>query len=903
MAVPYQRLSALLARCNQPIYRERGDVLRTALALIALGGRHTDSAEAHFDAALLAPLRKFYRRDGQLAAAALQEADRLFSSTDPLAGGRLSLLCRALPFDVSSAETYHRCIDIVASNGLQTSSMWHLTDLLSILNLLRQRGEYDSAFVQLTDNYVLQRVPGASTEELGMLASIVATVPELRGRSVSIEAIAKQASVLADTLTPPCAGAICAAFNRLMYCHGPVALALQEEADRLAEQGDVCTCVQLLYFICRQDVQFIAADTFPWLVERVAGEALNADTVLLLCRSLVALPKTVRVQLTGCVSDILAILGEQVPLLLSMPLATGGLDGAASGDFAAFNILLPHFLHLKELAPPPVAGAALPPQESPYYAAVDSCADYLEQHMDAIMEADGPPLQHIPVLLAVRRPRTTAVGLAMLREAASQCTYLPALWTFQILLVLGDTPWEDPATFRYLRSQLAKTAAGIPPAQLCAALRSLRAGWRAVGAAAAATVRDGKLTDGYATAAAADEQREHLAFLRFCTEQVLSWFGQGIPLRLALTLVESLYDLGCRDEGLYAAAAAYVEVKQATASPAVHSVDTAQTVCLALGQDLLATYPKVHAFLLDVVARGVTGEAALTPTAWMNQHDSANRIAPVTEDQQQCLDLIEQMVATPASEHEELERLAAEYIGRLAHVRPDDHKYFFGVFEEKVLKSDLLLKECLDAITSSGAVGRLSAVTIAAMLHSLASLRFAYVRCVKQFLASISHEQWCEMDAVPLVQILGALSRLSLRQPSVLNVIAERLTALCLFLSPHDTAEAIRAFLSLGVSDATVQRTLVQRLSKCAGCIDEPALNMLFTAPNVHRVMRTTEVAAPLLLSAAARISSPHVRRRIARTLKMSALPRDFIESTVARLGIEVSVGPPRAEPLRLTQS
>ncbi|CCW63172.1 unnamed protein product [Phytomonas sp. EM1] len=521
------------------------------------------------------------------------------------------------------------------------------------------------------------------------------------------------------------------------------------------------------------------------------------------------------------------------------------------------------------------------------------------------MESEIPPLRLISLLLGASFAPAQRCGLALVKEAAKQHLQLPTLQAFEWLLLAGDRELKDREVIRFLRNEFAKSNADIPPVQFCTALRSLYRGGAARASDEPPDTPNQTTPIGLEKAQLEDkifeviDHEEMRAFLECCTEKVRVYFSSGLTLQCGMAIAEALYLLGCRDDAFYAKFAAFVKTKRRRASPSMHSADAAKVICLALGEDLLDASPDVHQFLLEVEASGVAGESRLSPTEWMNRHDPANFIAPLTEEQQEGWDVIEKMVRTRSDDRDSLIELATRYIHLLETSRPDDLKYFFGVFEEKVLKEDRVLKDCLESLLRTQIVSRLSATTIAGILHSLAALRFAYTKTVKQFLSGVTAEQWAEMDAPPLVQILAAMSTMSLRIPAVLAAMGERLLELSPFLSPHDTAAAIRGLQALSFPDEAVLTALIRHAASCAGRFDEASMVLLFTAPSIHRLLRPPEVAGPLLKNAAAKIGSLPLRQRIAGVIQKAGLPRQLMETSKAQLGIEDRR--PSGVPLRLT--
>ncbi|CCW66260.1 unnamed protein product [Phytomonas sp. Hart1] len=455
--------------------------------------------------------------------------------------------------------------------------------------------------------------------------------------------------------------------------------------------------------------------------------------------------------------------------------------------------------------------------------------------------------------------------MALIAEAARLHMQLPALSAFDWLRGVGDLARVDPDVLRFLHRAFAKTYADIPPVQFCTALKSLERG------------RAPEVVD----------PEDWRGFLLFCAETIRGYFGQGLGLGCLMALTGVVYRLGGRDDGFYDAAAAFARTKLRRADAALQDKDAAREMSHALGEERLRGLSDLREFLLAAGEKGQSGESSLLPTAWMNLHDPANRLVERTETQKEAAAVLEAMWRTRSADREALLKLAAQYIALLPRSHPDDLKEFFAVFEEKVLKEDRVLKDCLDGVFTTAIVQRLSAQTIAGILHSLATLRFTFSRSIKQFLLGVTTEQWGEMEAVPLVQILAAMARLSLRIPAVLDAVGDRLAELTPFLSPHDTADAIRSLQMLNCPDDAKMMGLIRHAASCAGRFDEASMVLLFTSPSIHRLLRSPDVAMPLLKGASVKVGSLPLRQRIAVVIRKTGLPKELIEASLTRLRIE----------------
>ncbi|GET91926.1 hypothetical protein, conserved [Leishmania tarentolae] len=889
------RLTALISRCCKPIFRAAEDVAVTSAALLDLT-LYLDAREIR---ECLVPLKKFARHSPETLQAALNSTD--VNPEVTCDGRRFAAVSRVIPTTKSAVATALWLRVVSTTTRALEAGVWTPSDLRVIINHIHRFSAYDAAFVECAARYAGAAIPCATANDLPALVSIVTSLPELVAHPTGLlDAAGDRAAILAGSLTPGAVGHVCGQLNRNLCTNTNAVIALQEEAGRCAEKGDTFTAVQLMCFVARHKAALISGEALVWLMERITGEELDTRSLENLCSAVVHLPFAVRTALRQELMEFVTFLSLQArELLQQVPAEQGGLSGCHDVD------TMQHFVsHVLELSTMLRTYPDLqwPPE---FLAAADACAAGMEPLQEQLLSAESSPVGLMVRLLEAPTDECKRVGLAMLREAANQCQSFATLQTFRFLLLMGDHNLKDLGTSRYLRDQFAKTAADVPPVQLSVALRCL--GVATTGAATQGTSGAGEpraTVEGVVGDADVDDEleRERLdAFLEFCVEVARKHLSQGAPLRCVLTTAENLHRLGCRDTTFFADVAAYIASRRAAAPAEKESADTAMAVCMALGEELLGEYPEAREFLLDVAQRGVRGESAIPPTQWMNLHDPSNALTPLTEQQQESRDIVEEMVRTRSDDVTTLVRLAEKYMELLPFARPDDHKYFFGVCEEKVLKQDKLLKKCLDTIVDCGALNRLSDQTIASILHSLAAIRFEYFASVKRFMSSISDEQWILMEAAPLVQILTGMDKLSLRTPVVLRRISGRLTDICRFLTPLDTAQAIHALQALGHNDAVLLRKLAAHAAALARRFDEASMAVLFSTPSIHRLMNTPEVARPLLLQASAKIQSPHRREKISAWVRRSGLPRELIDESTRRLEVTSGDARPSEARLRLT--
>lgn len=839
------------------------------------------------------PLRKFAKHSSHLVNSLLKGLE--FNVNERPHGRRLALLSRVLPRR-SGAEAWWTVVQDTTVAALR-EKVWSPTDLKGIVYSIRQNGAYNDEFLLAVAAYVEMSLPGAPADHLPALVSMITAFPESMGNAKLLNLAGDCCVPCMGTLTSGAIGHICGQFNRVLFSHRRFAVAVQEEASRCAENGDLFTAVQLFCFVTRHDAELINVDALVWLAERITGEDLDVPAIGAVSSALGQLPMKVRWTIRQELADLIVFVATQVLDLLTVPVERGGLKGER--DTEVVQLFVSRFLQLSEVLMSTTGSGSSSEVQLPQEltTALNACAEFIEPMKESLLSSESSPFGLMIRLIETPTQQAREVGISMLREASHQHMFFPAVQTFRFLLLMGDHELKERTSLLYLRNQFAKTAANIPSVQLSVALKCL---CRCLDRTAAVPLEpDNASWSAEQLVTAELEKEDQNAFFRFCTETARKYLSDGVPLRCILSIVEGLYSLGCRDVVFYEEVAHYIDLKRSTVDATGQSTDAASVVSIAFGPVILGRYPGVDSFLEEVQKAGVAGESALRPTDWMNLHDPANNIAPLTLEQQETWNLIEKMVQTRADDTVTLVKLAEEYLRLIKNARPDDHKYFFGVFEEKVLKEDKLLKACLDTIVEANIIHYFAPQTIGSVLQSLAAIRFKYVASVKRFLGSVTEEQWGGMEAAPLVQILSGMAKLSLRTPLLLKRVERRLTDFCCLLRPIDTAEAVRCLQALGCCNAALIAQLMQHAAASAYRFDEVSMGLLFSTPSIHRLVSTPEIAQPLLLQASAKIHSVVKREQIARWVRRSSLPRDLIEAATARL--QVSDGLSKTEePLRL---
>lgn len=881
-------LPFLISRCAKPIFESTDDIKEAAQGLIALSPFFGTNEVKK----LVIPLKKFSRRDPALLTSSfdVHSLDVKWESD----GRRLGTLLRAVPPCFKNDDFWNVVADVVRQGLL--SKVWRICDCHWMVKaLVNFEGIDNPAFIEALSDYLMHQIEKCLPEDVPFQFMVLNCVPSLRKSDLLFQACNKVASL--ENLSVGSIGLITYYLNRLLYVHHNLAIAVQEEADRIAESGDLFAAVNVFYFIARHESQHISTESLQWLAESLLTGEMDCETVITVSSALSALPKQTRRKMRQEIFEVIVYLSGQVVELLNLPVAEGGFNGELSMD--SLQIFLSKFLHLSKCLLPPLTSDETEeenvvhqlPEE--FYTACEKCALIVQKHAENLVSSENPPFSLIPHLLDSPSKAVQESGVAVLREMAKQTYHIPSLQTFRFVLLLGDHKLADAIIFKYLRNHFAKTSLDIPIVQLCAALKCFAPELAHKPEEATAHSSVEKEVDNALEAEQAD------AFFRYVKELVIKNVAVGIDFRCVMAIVETLLQLGCEDNDFFDKMISYMHGKMKAITPADQSSESAAVIVSKLNEDHFLKYDGLKSFLQSIVTDGKKDEALLTPSQWMNLHDPGHALLPLTEEQQEGWKIIDEMVLTRADNREALIELAKKYIAMLPQLRPDDSKFFFGVFEEKVLKEDILLKECLEQLTETGIVTKLSATTIAAILNSLSIVRFIYSRTVKDFLNAMSTEQWEIMEATPLVHLLAGLSKLSMRLPSLLEHIGRRINEIYRFMSPYDVSQCIHSLQALGFKDDTILMKLMEHAASSARSFDDGSLALLFSAPSVHRLFRKPELVLPLLQRAAGTSLSIRSREKLIRCLSKAPLPRELINSaSTDLLSLEM-----RQTTLRLTAS
>lgn len=883
-----QVLTRLIGRCVKPIFMSTEDILEASRGIIAL----SPLFDLHGLKKLIVPLKRFGRRDPLLFLSAVNVSNLDGSSWSD--GRILGTVVRALPPSYKDEVFWKSVIEVVHKGLLQ--KVWNISDCHWMVKAINNHGGFDdAAVVDALSSYIKHHIEQGPPDEVHFQFMVLNSVPALRKSDLLLQACNKAISL--ENLSVSSIGLICYYLNRLLYVHHNLVIAIQEDADRIAESGDLFTAVNVFYFISRHESQHINIESLQWLSESLLTAAMDCETVITVCNALSALPKPIRRQMGQEIVELIVYLSGQVIELLDLPVSEGGISGEQLMD--SLQTFLTKFFRLSKILLAPITSdgsvedSVVPQLPDEYYAGCEKCAILVQKNIENLVCNENPPFSLLPHLLDSPSSAVQECGVALLREMAKQAYHIPSLQTFRFVLLLGDHKLADKTVFKYLRNQFAKTSNDIPIIQLCTALKCF-----APGLAGLSGSSTGELSIESQVEKALEEEQTQ-AFFRYVKETVVKSVGVGIDFRCIMAIVETLLKLGCDDDAFFDNMISYMHSKMKTVKPADQSSESSSFILKNLKEDLLLKYEGLKPFLQAIAAEGKKDEASLMPSEWMNLHDPGHALLPLTEEQQEGWKILDEMVVTRADNREALIALAKKYITMLPQLRPDDSKFFFGVFEEKVLKEDILLKDCLEQLTSTGIVTKLSATTIAAILHSLSVVRFIYSRTVKEFLNAISVEQWEIMEATPLVHLLAGLSKLSMRLPSLLDHIGRRINEVHRFMNPIDIAQCIHSLQALGFKDDAILMKLMEHAASSARSFDDGSLALLFSAPSLHRLLRKPELALPLLQRVAGTSLSLHSREKVVRCLTKAPLPRELISTATSDL-----LAPEmRQETLRLTSS
>ncbi|CCD16819.1 unnamed protein product, partial [Trypanosoma congolense IL3000] len=498
-------LERVLVRCCRPIFSNTEDVREAMAALLDLSAY----ANRAVTKLIAKPLRRFCHKDPDTIATLLETVP--IDAAEFSHGRRAAMLLRCIPNQSCDEVIWERVVRITLM-GLQ-GHKWSLHDCSVAIAHAGRGGRHAPALAAAAEELVAAKVRTASQSELPVLLVILTSLPDL-SRSPCIQGAADRIVQLAEILSPAAIGQICACVNKISLRHTAMAIALQEEAIRFAEESDLFSAVQLFSFVCQQEKDAISPDAVKCLVERVIeGRDLDQTTVMALCRALRAIPRTLRPELLREITEMMEFLGVEAKGLLLLPVVEGGLKGDVPVEDV--QLFISRFLALDCLLPEEHT------RPDAYIAAVESCVECITERLEDIVSDENPPFSIIPHLLDINMEAARQCGLAIIREAAEQGIHFPTLQAFRFLLALGDHNMKDKRVYRHLRNEFAKTAAGIPMIQLCAALKCFVRG----------LVEEGE-TQSLDEQVEQELEREDMdAFLRFCVENLLRGFADGMEVK------------------------------------------------------------------------------------------------------------------------------------------------------------------------------------------------------------------------------------------------------------------------------------------------------------------------------------------------------------------------------------
>lgn len=846
--------------------------------------------------------------DNSLVVDALQRA-RL-DPHDETDGASAALLAVTLP-RLHCDERVWEGVLATSESGLATGK-WRAGDCRSIVFAASKWGVYPRAtFPASVEKYVAARVFHSSPSDLLSLSAMMTSLPETF-KSTLMLALAQRAVVLADRLSAKIIGGLCRNFLRAKYDNVELIAALIPQMKRTLADMTIVQAASC-FAMCTSHPSVGCADTafVASLLTRISETIEDADTeaVLLLLRALRRLPEPCRLAVHADWQLTVASLSDQCNLLLTDANAAASSSASDDNGFAVTvddnkpsnkavsllsvettTMLLLRYFSLLQ---------AVPAQEELSIAAkngIIAFAEHVTSRIEDFVADENPPFPVVLAMIEAPVKESGACAVAIIEEAADQTVEIPTLTVFRLLVALADHKLFSVKAFAYLRRSFTETARNIPLIQLVTALKCFAMAHvhsrmqRATNAAASdhgrgADDEDAREADERESAERADFLGECLTLLKTNTERK--------DMVVALALAHAIHEMNCPSSNAFWDFMLSVflgahNTVDGSCKPLVHFSESAAAALAGLGEGRLAAHPALHGFLNDVARMGKSKaeDHHQRPSSWMRANDPTRALEPLTPEQQQMRDLIEEMKAKKGHETQALEGLLGQYNKLLPHCRPEDLWMPFEVFADKVVKSDKLLHETLKHIIANDLIKAVSPFCISSILQSLAILRFTFHVTVKKFLLAVSEDQWNTFDGASLRIVVSSMSRLSLRLSAVLMQIGERLIFVVKQLTPTDIGMLVSSLQTLGFHEESVMTALMNRARDISIDFSPVSLEMLFTAPYVARLLTSADVAEPLLMKLAATSSeyAPGARQRIASNLKKSPVARELIGSTLTSL-------------------
>ena len=817
------------------------------------------------------------------------------------AGRAASLWTLCFP-KIDCEEEVWREVVTAVEEGLQEGK-WHPMDVRTILQQVAYWEVIPPNLPTAVEKYVLARVNNAGPGEVAVLATILTILPATRTSSI-FHTVATRAAEVGESLTPSAMGTLCLALAKVGIPNVDLFIALQEHSVRFAEECETGAAVYFFTYSMLNDTQYLDMDGIKCMTEKIclAEKPLTHDQLGWMIKALWHMKKDLRESLAEEIKQLVQYVSNEVSLVFTeKPATPSSSTQPAKKKELSLQEGENYIQRYVPLLRRTFGEHGELPEEG--IATVNTIADFVEKHAEAIVSADTPPFNLIGTIFYAGTERSRAVALNLLTEASQQGLLITPVDSFRFLLQLADhNLWEKQA-LRHLRRQFSIGVTNIPLIQLCAALRCFEIAQKEF------------LTDVDVESLTAEEEvevEEELEDVQRLLEQVdeitsKAMSSGGIDIKCTLSIARSAGLMECKRVPFMERIVTYLSTKVDSASPEIHSAETAFLALKALepylGEDVEGVADtegsKVRAFLNEVLEKGEKDPEGENTTQWMNRNDPANFITPLTEEQEQGWEILKKLNATRSDNTDALEVLCNEYLALLDKHRVDDLKYYFNMFAEKVYKNDKAMKAALDQILETGIITKLAGSTISDMLVSFTQIRFAYYGSIKKFLLAVSEEQWAQLDASTVATIVQSMGKLGVRMPSVLVHLGERLSVVYKLLSPMDTAVLLAGLQALGYDDAAVMSLLMDHVSKNAKRFDETALAVLWSAPHVHRLLNNESSSVPLLTQTCQVQLSPKLQQKIVASVKKSALPREVINDHVLRLA---PLSEASSEALRLEQ-
>lgn len=800
-------------------------------------------------------------------------------------GHRVAMMCACL--------TRMRCDEIVwqgvthhVVSGLN-AGVWPTREVRSMLLATARWGVYPtSTLPPAVEKYVGSKASHADQLSLVDLAQSLSALTENHSSSVH-HAIVQRLALLADVATPGTLGGVCRGLLRARFKDGDTMSVVKGQLQRIVAGLDEAGALGVLGYWALHDYSGTMPVTIPEnATRREAQEAAAINSQATQTQALLAdlLRKNVE-ELSDNVGSLTSLLRSLRALSTDQWLAvTDAADSAleaaaifcqellAAEDAAQLGAedlcaLMPKFFQAVRDRP----ARLMPLEAAPL--AMDAFARHAAGRAEDLMAHESAPFFLVTCLLGAADTHEACRegAISLLLEAKEQDLALPTLQTFRFMLAFADSGSFDPRLTGYLRHSFGLTLQGIPLVQLVTALRCL-----------VIAEKDCR-----------SEGDERVALDDFLTDVgILLKHGEHVfDVRLTLALGAALSELvlpASEPAGrLTDVVVCNLTSLCVNAAPQSYSSVAAQGCMKFL--EATEVPDEVATFLKTTIEEGAKNEPDVKPSKWMRDNDPSSAILPRTPQEVKLDAVLKDIRGTRVSDAERIAKLGAEYTALLDDVHPDNVRFLFELFAERVIKQDAILRDAMKHLIKTGAVERLSGFSVASILGCSAQVRFAYYKQTKDMLNAITEEQWGNLDPIELELILSALSRLSIRIPRVLLALSERAIELAPQMQPRHIASVIAALQGVGVHDEAVYGPLLARVAEVAPEMAPTAVAVLLGGTNAYRLPLTETVAKPLV-ARLVEVSSdlpPHMKTRIGTTLKKSTLPRELLEGASERLLIE----------------